>query len=81
MVATSNKFNGFQKCAWRLNSAVIWNSISLSTARLCTADGNTGDDDSTVYKNDDFDKTKEGPGNRIEFDSAMDGRSGGLMTV
>ena len=52
-------------------------------------DGNTADDESTVDKNDgrdcwtydDFDKTNGGPGNRIEFDSGMDGRSGGFVTV
>ena len=48
-------------------------------------DGNTGDDDATVYKNDgrdcwtydDFDKTNECPctGNRIEFDSVSDTES------
>ena len=70
-------FNGFRKCAWRLNSG---RDLELVYQLFdCVLDGNTGDDDVTVYENDgrdcwtydDFDKTNEGPrpGNRIEFDS------------
>ena len=83
LVATSTKFNAFRKCASRVNSGrdleLVYQLFDY------VLDGNTGDDDSTVYKNDgrdwwtydDFDKQNEGPGNRIEFGSAMDGRSGG----
>ena len=79
-------FGGIRKCAWRLNSDRDLELVyQLFDYVLSMLDGNTGDDDATVYKNDgrdcwtydDIDKTNEDPrpGNRIQFDSDFESLS------